>query len=178
MWRSADGFAWAERRPLAGKRILVTRPKELSSVMADKLRRKGAEVLELPAIRTEAIVPNPQLSEALGRSADYDWLVFTSPTGVKVFFEQLKAERKDIRAFGQVKLAAIGSGTAKALEAVGLYVDLMPEVYDGEALGKACCRPGKGRRSGTDPPGKGRKPGAGGRHPERSGRDGRRRPYL
>lgn len=133
----ADGFAWAERRPLAGKRILVTRPKELSSVMADKLRRKGAEVLELPAIRTEAIVPNPQLSEALGRSADYDWLVFTSPTGVKVFFEQLKAERKDIRAFGQVKLAAIGSGTAKALEAVGLYVDLMPEVYDGEALGKA-----------------------------------------
>ena len=54
----ADGFAWYEKLPLFGCRVLVTRPRELASVMSKKLREKGAEVVELPAIRTEAIQDN------------------------------------------------------------------------------------------------------------------------
>ena len=58
-------------------------------------------------------------------------------TGVRIFFEALKAEKKDIRALADLQIAVLGSGTAKALESHGLYPDLMPEIFEGEALGKA-----------------------------------------
>lgn len=142
----ADQFAWYESLPLAGKKILVTRPRQLISAMAEKLRWMGAEVLELPAIRTEPILPNERLTECLNNLERYDWVVFTSPTGVQVFFDELKRRKKDVRALACARLAVIGNGTAKALEQQGLFADLMPEIYDGKALGKALAdqvRPGE-----------------------------------
>ncbi|OUO81341.1 uroporphyrinogen-III C-methyltransferase [Blautia sp. An249] len=133
----ADKFSWYEKLPLAGWKVLLTRPKDLISSMAGKLRRMGAEVLELPAIRTEPIEENPELEKAMEVLSEYQWLVFTSPTGVKVFFQQMKKYGKDIRSLGQAKVAAIGEGTRKKLEERGIFVDLMPEVYDGASLGKA-----------------------------------------
>lgn len=142
----AETFAWYEKLPLAGKKILVTRPKELISAMAEKLRRQGAEVLELPAIRTVPISPNEALSSALERISGYDWIVFTSPTGVRIFFDALKENKKDVRSLAKARLAVLGSGTKKELEARGMFADLMPQVYDGKALGEALareCRPGE-----------------------------------
>lgn len=138
-------FYWYERKPLAGKKILVTRPRELSSQMAEKLRERGAEVLELPAIRTVPIRPNPQLEQCLERSGEYDWIVFTSPTGVRVFFDCLM-EQWDVRRIAGARFAVIGSGTGKALKERGFQADLMPETYDGASLGRALaevCRPGE-----------------------------------
>ena len=132
----AEKFAWFEGRPLFGKRILVTRPKELISQMAEKLRRKGAEVLELPAIETKAIRPNTGLVEILASDAAFDWLVFTSPSGVRIFFEEVR-DICDIRRFAGARIAAIGEGTAKELKKHGLFTDLVPEVYNGRALGEA-----------------------------------------
>ena len=63
----AESFAWAEKRPLGGKKILLTRPKELISEMAARLRRLGAEVVEVPAIDTVPIEPNPALDECMDR---------------------------------------------------------------------------------------------------------------
>ena len=91
----ADRFAWHEALPLAGRKILVTRPKELISQMAEKLRREGAEVLELPAIKTEAISENQKLKQSMEAIQSYDWIVFTSPTGVRVFFEKLAEHEAD-----------------------------------------------------------------------------------
>ena len=133
----AEEFSWYESLPLAGKKILVTRPKQLISAMAGKLRSLGAEVLELPAIRTEAIEPNEALENCLKRLGSYDWVVFTSPTGVQVFFQEMRQFGMDVRALGHAKLAVIGSGTKKALEQRGLFADLMPEIYSGQMLGKA-----------------------------------------
>ena len=130
-------FAWYEELPLAGYKVLLTRPRDLISSTAQKLRAQGAEVLELPAIRTEAIEDNEALRRAWKQMNQYQWLVFTSPTGVKIFFEQMKKECFDIRALGSVKIAAIGEGTKKALRERGLFVDLMPEIYDGENLARA-----------------------------------------
>lgn len=130
-------FAWYEELPLAGYKVLLTRPRDLISSTAQKLRAQGAEVLELPAIRTEAIEDNETLRRAWKQMNEYQWLVFTSPTGVKIFFEQMKKEGFDIRALGNVKIAAIGEGTKKALRERGLFVDLMPEIYDGENLARA-----------------------------------------
>lgn len=132
----SDRFAWYEHMPLFGMKLVVTRPRDLISQMAAKLRRLGAEVLELPAISTEAITPNDALDKAMDSLDTYQWLAFTSPTGVKVFFKALRAHGKDIRALGTVKIASIGKGTSRELEKLGLYADLMPDVFDGEHLGK------------------------------------------
>ena len=85
----AEKFAWYEELPLSGWKVLVTRPKELVSRTADKLREKGAEVLELPAIRTVPMEDQSCLYKALDHLEEYQWLVFTSPTGVRVFLEEL-----------------------------------------------------------------------------------------
>ncbi len=142
----ADTFAWAEKRPLAGVRVLVTRPRELVSTLSNMLREKGAEVLELPAIRTVPVKDMTHVDAAIERLAagGWDWLVFTSPSGVGIFFDRLIALR-DLRALAGVKLAAIGQGTQKALLKYGLRADFLPTVYDGETLGRelrAACAPG------------------------------------
>ena len=142
----ADEFAWYEKLPLAGYKVLLTRPRDLISSMAEKLRVQGAEVLELPAIRTEAIDDNTALSHAFENIASYQWVVFTSPTGVKVFFDQMKQQSLDVRKLGSVKIAAIGEGTKKALGERGLLPDLMPEIYDGEHLAEALA----GQLSGSE----------------------------
>ena len=110
----AEEFAWFEDLPLAGNKILVTRPKQLMSVMSEKLRKKGAEVLELPAIRTEPVRTNEKLKKCLRDMKQYQWLVFTSPTGVQVFFDKLKEEKIDIRSLAETKIAVIGQGTKKS----------------------------------------------------------------
>lgn len=133
----AGQFAWYEKLPLAGWKVLVTRPRNLVSRTAALLREKGAEVLELPAIRTALAEDQSALKKALENPAVYQWLVFTSPTGVNIFFEEMQRYGKDVRSLGTVKIAAIGSGTAEKLKERGLYADLLPEVYDGEALGAA-----------------------------------------
>lgn len=135
----ADEFAWYEKLPLFGCKVLVTRPKETISSMAQKLRLLGAEVLELPAIRTEPLKDQSLLKEAFRELDSYQWIAFTSPIGVKVFFDEMRHSGIDIRKLGQVKIAAIGKGTKKALEERGLFVDLMPAVFDGDSLGKALC---------------------------------------
>lgn len=136
----ADRFAWYEDLPLAGCKVLVTRPRDLSSVMAAKLRRQGAEVLELPAIATKPVEDLSKLKEACGRLEEFQWIVFTSPTGVKVFFNQLQELEVDIRRLGKLSVAALGEGTSKELKKRGIFPDLMPEVFEGEALGKALAK--------------------------------------
>lgn len=141
----AEQFAWYEDLPLAGWKVLVTRPKDLISSMAERLRKKGAEVLELPAIDTRPCQDQSLLYKAFENLSSYQWMVFTSPTGVKVFFNEMRKARCDMRRLGGARLAAIGAGTKKALEERGVFVDFMPEVYDGVSLGKGLAekiRPG------------------------------------
>ncbi|MCD8105822.1 MAG: uroporphyrinogen-III C-methyltransferase [Lachnospiraceae bacterium] len=133
----SEQFSWVDRQPLGGVKVLLTRPKELISETAAKLREKGAEVLEIPAIRTERIPHNERLSQAFERLDSYQWVVFTSPTGVRVFFEEMAEREMDCRALGSVKFAVIGKGTKKALAEHGFYADLMPEIYNAAHLGRA-----------------------------------------
>ena len=144
--RLAESFAWAEKRPLAGRKILLTRPKELISEMAGRLRGMGAEVLEMPAIETVPIQPNPALEDCFQKDpkgAAYsqktagrtDWMVFTSPTGVRIFMDWFLPDH-DIRDLAGIRIAAIGEGSAKKLRQYGIRCDFVPTVYDGETLGR------------------------------------------
>lgn len=132
----ADEFAWHESLPLHGCKVMVTRPAELVSTMSERLRKIGAEVLDVPAIATVPIEGNEVLADALGRLGDYDWLVFTSPSGVRIFFEELLASGVDIRAMAGARFAALGSGTAAELRKRGIIADFVPTVANGEALGR------------------------------------------
>ncbi len=142
----ADKFTWYEELPLFGCKVLVTRPKELISTMAKKLRLLGAEVLELPAIAVSKVADTSRIREALDHLDTYQWLAFTSPSGVRIFFDEiLREERIDIRKLGHLKVAALGTGTARALKERGVFPDLMPEIFDGAALGAKmaeCCEKG------------------------------------
>ena len=84
-----------------------------------------------------ALEDQSALYQALDEISEYQWLVFTSPTGAEIFFEEMFSMKKDIRCLSSLKVAAIGQGTAKVLEQRGILADLIPEIYDGDSLGEA-----------------------------------------
>ena len=142
----SERFAWYEKLPLAGVRVLVTRPVQSGSVLSEMLRERGAQVLELPAISIEAVSDDTALCKSLQtlQNGGYDWLVFTSPNGVNIFFQKL-LQYADIRALAGVRTAVIGEGSEKALLKYGIKADFKPSVYDGETLGRelaSVCKPG------------------------------------
>ena len=132
-----EQLAWYEKLPLSGRCFVLTRPKERMDALADQLRARGADVIELPVIETRPLPVSEKIQQTFEKLAkrDYDCLVFTSPAGVHTFFEMLCDGGYDARVLGNVTLAVIGSGTKSALREYGLTADLMPEVYDGASLG-------------------------------------------
>ena len=118
-------FDWKKQLPLAGLKVVVTRPRGRAGSLSRMLRDRGAEVVELPSIATRTLDVQLPPFDGCG------WVCFTSVTGVESFFELLNREEKDVRSLGAAKIAAVGPATAKALEARGLRVDYVPEVYDG-----------------------------------------------
>jgi uroporphyrinogen III methyltransferase/synthase len=125
---------WAERMPLFGRRIVVTRASERVSSFARELRTLGAEVIEFPTIATVAPDSYATLDAAIARLKAFDWIIFTSATGVEAFIERLRSLQKDIRAMGTGRIAAIGPATAAALKKYALIVDAIPGEYRGEAI--------------------------------------------
>jgi uroporphyrinogen III methyltransferase/synthase len=128
---------WFERRPLFGQRIVVTRTREQASQLADQLLELGAEVLEIPTIRTEEPQNKSDLMDAMLGLAGYDWIVFTSPNGVSAFFTYFFRAFDDIRALGNLRIAAVGPATAAKLKELHLRVDAMPEEYLASKITKA-----------------------------------------
>lgn len=132
-----ERFSWVEALPLFGCRVAVTRPKDRAGTLTGRLAELGAQVIEIPTISTERIVPNSLLDEILEQLSDFHWIVFTSPAGVQHFFAAMFEAGKDIRRLAHAKFAAIGSATAAELKKYGILSDLIPEVYDAEHLGSA-----------------------------------------
>lgn len=136
----SEDFHWAEDRPLGGRQFLITRPARQNSTLAKRLRALGAQVIEMPTITIEKNEDTRYLQSCCEEIGDYpeEWMVFTSPSGVAVFFEQLRNMKFDIRRFFQgahtVKIAAIGSATARELEQYGFQPDVIPEEYSAKAL--------------------------------------------
>ncbi len=132
--RLREKLDWFERRPLFGKRIVVTRSREQASELVRQLGDLGADVLEIPTIRIKPPESLAPLREAVASMGEYDWLVFTSPNGVDAFFREFFARHKDLREIGPVRIAAIGAVTAQKLAELHLEVDLQPKDFTTEAL--------------------------------------------
>ena len=96
-------------------KILVTRPRERTLRLSAMLRAEGAEVLEAPAIRLVPVADKKDLDQALAEMAAYAWLVFTSPSGVRIFLEELRKRRMDVRRLAHMRIAVIGEGRRGSL---------------------------------------------------------------
>ncbi len=125
---------WFEKKPLFGKRIVVTRAKRQAGILSLKLFELGAEVVEVPTI--EIVPPDSYegLDCAVENIQNYDVLILTSVNGVEYFFNRIKKLRKDVRLLSGIKVCAIGPATKKAIEERGILVDIMPEKYVAESV--------------------------------------------
>jgi uroporphyrinogen-III synthase len=123
--------------PLAGRRIVVTRPREQSSEWRARLEGQGAEVVELPLIQVTKHYDKSILLEIFAEFGQYEWLVFTSANGARFFFEEFTKGFEDIRALGLVRIACVGEATADVVRGYHLRVDLQPKKANAEELGQA-----------------------------------------
>ncbi len=129
-----ESLAWLERRPLHGKRVVVTRARAQASGLAKRLRGLGAEVVELPAIRIEPTIESDEAQRAVEQIGEYALIVLTSPNGVRLLFEAMRATGLDTRALAGTTIAAIGPGTSRALARCGIAADIVPERFVAESL--------------------------------------------
>jgi uroporphyrinogen III methyltransferase/synthase len=120
---------WFEKRPLFGKRIVVTRTREQASQLSRQLLERGADVLEIPVIRIIPPAERQAIADVLLELNAYDWLIFTSPNGVGAFFDYFFKAFSDLRDIGGVRIAAVGPATAAKIRELHLNVDLTPDEY-------------------------------------------------
>ncbi|MDP9112960.1 MAG: uroporphyrinogen-III C-methyltransferase [Acidobacteriota bacterium] len=128
-----ERFNWFEKLPLFGKRIVVTRDRGQSPLLAEPLEALGAEILFVPVIQVVHAAEGSSLEQAIANLRAYDWLIFTSVNGVRHFVEALDRSTSDLRAL-KAKICAIGSATQAAIEALHLRVDILPKEYVAESL--------------------------------------------
>jgi uroporphyrinogen III methyltransferase/synthase len=128
-----DEIAWFDRRPLFGKRVVVTRASAQATGLRDALAALGADIVELPALRIEALDSTP-LASALARVPEFQWLIFTSQNAVQIVWEALLAMGKDTRALAACRVACVGSATRDALRARGITADVVPARYVAEGV--------------------------------------------
>jgi uroporphyrinogen III methyltransferase/synthase len=129
-----EHLRWFDARPLFGRRVLVTRPRDQAVELVEKLESLGAEAVEAPMIRIAPPEdPGPLLAAAAAPDA-FDWIVFTSANAVESFMTALLDGARDIRALKGPLLCTVGTGTAERLARYGLKVDLVPEEFRAEAV--------------------------------------------
>jgi len=121
-------------RPLAGRTILVTRARHQAGALAGRLRDLGASILEIPAI--EIVPPDSfaPLDAALRDLSRYQWLIVTSANGARALDERMRLLGAEPAAFAHLKIAAVGSATARALREMSLEVAVTPREYVAESL--------------------------------------------
>jgi len=140
--RHQEAVDWFEHLALFGRRIAVTRTRTGNSALRTQLEQLGAEVIDLPLINVVPDVPRDTLVEVLAELGTYDWIVFTSANGVRIFFEHFFSAYDDVRALGLLRFACIGEATAREIRRHQLKVECQPPVATAEALAEALIETG------------------------------------
>lgn len=121
-------------KTLNGRQIVLTRSKERSTELRNKIEALGAEVLELPLIKIAPYCDPKSLDDVFTEIGSYEWIIFTSRNGVEHFFNFFFNRFKDIRCIGGLRIACVGNGTSSEIEKYHLEVDFMPKEATSEAL--------------------------------------------
>lgn len=127
---------WFMRLPLFGKGLVLTRDAAGNADSARKVIARGGRPVGFPTLAIQAMTDRSEFVRTLAEFSGYDWAIFTSANGVRVFFDALSGLGKDARIFGGVRLAAIGPRTAETLQQYGIRADFVPEVFTGRELAR------------------------------------------
>jgi uroporphyrinogen-III synthase len=122
--------------PLRDRHVVLTRPEGRGGDWKELLQEAGASVAELPLIEISFEPDALILTEILDGIGEYEWLVFTSPNGVRGFFDRFFERYADIRSVGGVKIACVGPATEKAVRSFHLEPDVTAEQADAVSLGR------------------------------------------
>jgi uroporphyrinogen III methyltransferase / synthase len=128
-----EAISWFDRRPLFGRRIVVTRASARAGTLAGRLRAVGADVIEMPSTQIAPLDPSA-LRAAIRSLSQYQHVLFTSQTAVGYFWDALRHCALDARALAGITITAIGPATAEALVSHGIVPDLIPDRYIAEAV--------------------------------------------
>jgi uroporphyrinogen-III synthase len=124
--------------PLKEIRVLVGRARHQAGALSAELRKLGASVIEIPFIEIRKPRSFKPLDTALLNLHSYDWLILTSANGVEAMWERLDglrlARNMATLAGGELRIAAIGPATKKAIEQRGVEVDVVPKEYVAESV--------------------------------------------
>jgi uroporphyrinogen III methyltransferase / synthase len=137
-----EHLRWFDSRPLFGRRVLVTRPREQAAPFVEQLVQLGAEVVEAPMIQILPPLDPEPLRDAAAAADQFDWILFASTNAVDAFMNALLDGERDIRALNGPLLCAVGPGTADRLQANGIKVDLIPDEFRADAMATAMQRRG------------------------------------
>ncbi len=129
-----ESLGWFENKPLFGKKILITRAREQSRRMADKISEQGGEPIRFPTISIFHPTDSRPLDRSIEQIADFHWVIFTSVNGVERFFQRFFELREDIREMAGPRVGAIGPMTAAAIRKHGLRVDLLAKEFIAEGV--------------------------------------------
>ena len=129
-----EKLQWFEKKPLFGRRILVTRARGQASILAEKIEALGGEPWEFPTIEIVEPEDFAPLDRAIAGIESYDWLILTSVNGVRYFMGRMRSRKKDIRRLNKIKIVAIGPKTREEIEKYGIFCEFMPEEFVAEAI--------------------------------------------
>jgi uroporphyrinogen III methyltransferase/synthase len=133
--RGEAGLNWFMRQPLFGRTIVVTRDAEGNAEMAQKVLSRGGNPIEFTTMTLVPLTDRTEFLQVLTELREYDWVIFTSPNGVRIFFEAMDALGKDARVFAAIRLATLGAKTAECLARYGIKADFVPTSFTGRDLG-------------------------------------------
>lgn len=121
-------------RPLQGRRILLLRSREQLQPFVTKIEALGGEAIPFPVIAIADPLDWGPLDQSLRQLGRYRWLVITSVNGAERFLNRLVSLGLSKADLAPLRVAAVGTTTAKALTDRGVRVDLIPTEFRGKAM--------------------------------------------
>ncbi len=131
-----NDFNWFMKQPLFGKNIVVTRDEPGNADFAEKIIERGGNPIPFATFQIKSQTETNEFLRTLSQLSDYNWIIFTSQNGVKVFFNAMEQLNKDARVFSSAKIACIGTQTEATLNQFAIKADFVPTVFTSEQFGK------------------------------------------
>lgn len=129
---SAGALLVTARKPLTGRTIVVTRPRDQATPLCDGIAAAGGIPFLFPLLQIEGVADDPEFLQALSGIDQAALAIFISPNAVAYALPAVL--RKRPWPIG-LNVAAVGQGTAAALRAQGFTRVIVPaEGADSEAL--------------------------------------------
>ena len=133
-----EKLAWFEKKPLFGRRVVITRAAGQAGALSEALTAAGADVIDFPTLEIRPVDDYTVFDRAMAAlQADpdvFDWTILASANAVRFMVKRLHHLELDVRALGSSELAAVGAATAAALAIENLRADLVPKDFRAEGL--------------------------------------------